>query len=513
MPKTYIRKTGRLKLLANNNLGIVERLADSGVAPIFRGDPGTRGGFDSLSTNGSKKCRSRKLEILDKYYKNKQYDHLIDWEEACGSEDYVKVRERKPRIIFGFSKLLASRVASKLVGNSMFPSLSIENEPDDSEFIRTVVKAAKLRSRLIEPMRLMCGLGSVFVRFYIAGKAIKVEHFNTKYCYPSFDESGELAQIEIKYVFDDNDDRDSQGNPIQKWYRMILSTQSDVIFDNPQYKDGVDPVFQIAEQVNHNLGFVQGEWFRTSEDKHSPDGYALSEDILDFIDEICYSLSQSSQSVGYNQEPQVVMNGMDEEDIDALVRSSQKAWNLGKEGKAEMLEGGMVGVDAANTLRDKVKLGIQDLSRVIMLDPEKVVASAQSGKAMEVLHGPLVELVNELRPMVESSIISLTTKIAVAIILIAQTDTVELPITMPPGYVPTSLDIMAAWPDIFPMTIEDLQKKVAVASAAKNGGMISPETALKYIAKDFGVEDIEAELTKINEAMAAQAALNPFGGF
>jgi hypothetical protein len=513
MPKTYMRKTGRLKLLANNNLGIVDRLADSSLKPIFRGDPGTRGGFDSLSTNGSKKCRTKKLETLDKYYKNKQYDHLMDWEEACANEDYVKVRERKPRIIFGFAKLLASRVAAKLVGNAMFPALSIENDPDDSEFVRTVVKAAKLRSRLIEPMRLMCGLGSVFVRFYIVGKAIKVEHFNTKYCYPVFDESGELVQIEIKYVFDDQEDRDSQGNPRQKWYRMVLSTMSDVIFDNPPYKDGVDPVFVVAEKVDHNMGFVQGEWFRTSEDKHSPDGYALSEDILDFIDELCYSLSQSSQSVGYNQEPQVVMNGMDEEDIEALVRSSQKAWNLGKEGKAQMLEGGMKGVEAATELRDKVRLGIQDLTRVILLDPEKIVGSASSGKAMEVLHGPLVELINELRPMVEGGIINLTTKIAVAILLIAQTDTAELPITMPPGFTPDSLDIIAAWPDIFPMTIEDLQKKVSVALSAKGGGMISPETALKYIAKDFGVEDIEAELKKIVDAQAAEAALNPFGGF
>lgn len=96
--------------------------------------------------------------------------------------------------------------------------------------------------------------------------------------------------------------------------------------------------------------------------------------------------------------------------MDQLIRSSVKAWNLGKEGKAEFLESSLNGVETAEKFRGNVILNIQHIARVIFLDPEKTVEHAQSGRAMEVLHGPLVELVEELQPMVERTIINLILK-------------------------------------------------------------------------------------------------------
>ena len=86
----------------------------------------------------------------------------------------------------------------------------------------------------------------------------------------------------------------------------------------------------------------------------------------------------------------------------------------------------------------------------------------------------------------------------------------ELQITMPPGYTPTSLEIELTWPQVFPLTIMDMQGLMTIASGLASANMISRATALKWLmAKgvDLGVEDIEAETAVIN----AQQEFNTFG--
>ena len=250
---------------------------------------------------------------------------------------------------------------------------------------------------------------------------------------------------------------------------------------------------------------MQGEWFSTTGDG---DGYGVVSDITDFIDEINYSLSQSSQAVSYNQDPQLTLNKLDESEMEGLIRSSTKAWNLGRDGEARFLESNLSGVERAIELRDRMSQNIQDIARIVLLDPEKIVGSAQSAKAMEVLHGPLKDMVDELRIPIGDSMKKLVLKMGIATLL-ASKQGIDTPIIIPPGYQPTSLDIQLDWPPIFQQTIEDLQKKVQVAVSAASGNIISRKTATTFIAKDFGIMDVEAE----HQEIAAQPVFNPFGGF
>jgi hypothetical protein len=489
--KFYSRAKSRFAQLAKNNLGIrMDGSYDQSV--LFYRDP--------------------LLHQLDKYYENTQYDHLEDWDNASCQDDYIAVRKRKPRIIYSYGKVLSSRVASKLVGDKNFPTMKVDEDPDTTEFLKVLINSSMLRSRLLEPIKRTVATGSAFVRFYIVENAIKIEWFKSKYCYPEFSPAGELISVEVRYVYEDQTDLDAQKNPKKKWYKMILGTMTDILFDNPEYKPGATspPEFQVVSRVDHELGFVQGHWFRTCEDKHSPDGYGLLTDLMDFIDEVNYNLSQSSEAVSYNQDPQLTIKNMDEEELSELIRSSQKAWNLGREGEANFLESNLDGVKVASELRDKVRLGVQDISRVVMMDPEKMVAHAQSGRALEVLHGPFVELLNEIRPFIELGIKALLVKMALAV-LITEEKYGESPITIPAGYAPKSLDVQASWPPVFPLTMTDMKEMLSVATAATSANIFSREWAARWLAgvKEFGVEDIETELQKV----ATQPVINPFGGF
>jgi len=465
-----------------------------------------------VSKNGEKNktYRSDILNTYDQYILSTQYDDKMDWDEAniASKANYVGIKCRKPKIIYNFGKVLTNRVAAKLVGRDVFPSVAVDDDPLSEEFYKLVMKRSGLQVHLIPAMRRLGISGSAFIRFkFVMGQPI-LESYNSNYCYPTFSPTGELDSIKVQYVYTDEEDKDEFGKPKQKWFRIDLNTQSDIAYDNPEYDKNAmqEPDFTITERVDHGLGFVQGEWFKTSDDPLKVDGDSLLGDILGFIDELNYSLSQSSQAVSYNQDPQLWFKGMDEEDIEQLVRSSSKSWGLGRDGEAGFLESNLNGVTVADAFRDAVRLNIQDIARVVLLDPEKVVGHAQSGKAMEVLHAPMIELIDELRPRIEPRILSLLTKISLVYYMVGKSNPGIL--TVPAGFTP-SLNVGLIWPEIFPQTMQDLRDKVQVVTSATSANLISRETGTKWLAKDFDIDNVDDEVAKI----AAQPVINPFGAF
>ena len=466
---------------AANNLGIIDLTKDH-TQEVFR---------DS------------KLDRFDQYYENTQYNHLPKWET-----DNLGPRQKSPRIKAAFAKTLAQRLTSKLVGTSVFPSFNIADNPDDQLFLRAILRESKLKSAILEPTRRMINTGSALFRYYLEAGTIKTEWFHAKYVYPVFQPNGELLQATIKYVWTDENEKDALGNFVKKWWKLDLMMDREIFYDHPKYKPNEEPEFTVQSEVVHDLGFVQAEWLKTCDLPSSIDGFAIVDDITDFIDELNYSMSQSSSAISLNQDPQLVFQGMTEDEINDVVRSSMKSWSLGLKGEAKFLESNMSGVQRAMEMRDKVRLNIQDISRIVLLDPDKIVGSAQSAKAMEVLHGPLKDLVDELRMPMEAHLKKIVQKMALTI-LIADSRGLPVPIDIPAGYKPSTLDFEVEWPPIFQQTMEDLQKKVQVVSAATSANLISRESGTKYLMKDFNIENLEEELAKIAE----QPVINPFGGF
>jgi len=480
-------RVSRLRQFANMNLG-VKMLGNIRQNQEFRKD---------------------ELDVLDQYYEGSQYDDLQDWEEAVASDDYVEIRKRKPRVLFNVAKLVVDKVAAKLMGKSVFPTFVIEDDPDDTTFFATVVKAANLRRNLLDPIKHMLVSGSVFVRYFLVNGNIQIEWANAKFCYPVFDAMGNLDTLEIKYVYEDENDKDAQGNFKKKWYRLVLTKVSDTLFDNPEYRENVEPTFNVVKTNEHGLGWVQGEWLRTGRDKFNPDGAGIYSDpgVMSFMDDLNYSLSQSSQAVGYNQEPQLWVNNVDEDELETLIKSSTKAWNLGREGKAEYLETNLTSVEQAREQRDETRERMFNVLRIVIHDPEKMSGDAQSGAALELLHAPMLELIDEIRSMIESDLASLVTKIGLTC-LILNANGMQTVIEAPAGYMPGSLDIMIQWPAIFPPTLTDLQSMATLAQTLTQANIVSRETMTRWIATMTNIIDnVDEELEKI----ASQPVMNPFG--
>jgi hypothetical protein len=456
-----------------------------------------------------KMCRRSYLHVLNSYYDDVYYDGMLDWKEAAAEEEPPSIYKRKPYLRYNLLKLFSSRVSAKLFGADVWPDLNIEDDPNSEMYYKTIIKESMLQSALLSGGKRLPLNGSMLVRFYIASNTFVVESFNANYCYPSFGPAKELLEVEIRYVYVDEQSFDKDGNPIRRWYRAILGQQADVLFDAPEYKPDVEPVFTPVQVVEHGLGFVQAEWFKTDDVPNYIDGPSLMGDVVPFLDPINYSLTLSQESTDYNTAPQLGVKGVDEDDVEALKRSNSKAWTLGKNGEAQFIESDMGGVEMSMSMRDKNKTFAQDLTRVTLLDPEKIVGSAQSGKAMEILHGPLVELISELRPQAQKHIKSITIKMAAANLIWFQ-QSGAAPVLVPQGWFPSTTDFSLNWPPVFPLTTQDKQQLVSLVVAAVNGNVISRRTGVKNLAPYFGVEDVEAELQEIVSQPQLSA---PFGAF
>ena len=455
----------------------------------------------------SPRSRSEILELIDQYIKGTQYDGKVPWDEAESNQDgYIKIRDRVPKIIFPFAKLLCDRLAAKLLGKSVFPTFTIKDDPDTEELLKLIIKQSNLKPKMLTAAKEYCSKGSVFVRFKLSEGSINVEQFNPKWVFPTFDTNNNLIFAKIQYVFKDEEDLDERGKPKEKWFKMELGPQKDILFDNPEFKAEEEPEFKVVSQSVHNLGFVQGEWFRTQDLKFMIDGEGIIEHLFDFIDSMNYNFSQSDRAVSYALDPQLITSGMTEDEVEKLVKSSSKGWHLGREGKADFLEIQGEGIKRSEETRNDFSQRMQDISRIVILDPEKTVGHAESGKAMEVLHAPMIELIDEMRPNLEKGLISLLQKM-LAMILIFHQRGAELTIEIPLGFKPKSVDIEVVWGEIFPKTIQDMQQKAALMIQLTNANILSRETALARLAKDFEIEDIEAEVARVN----AQPQFNTFG--
>jgi len=475
----FWKGSSRSEKMASNNLGIIS------------------------SDNQTTKCRSQKLKEVEGYVNGTIYNGLTEWEDARCSENYIPTRKRKPKIIYPFAEVFGERISSKVAGYSTFPKIKIEDDEEANYLLQLIVDGGFLKPRLLSAAKLLAIYNSVFVRFYFAEGMLKVESYNSNYCYPVFSDGGTLQEIEIKYVYDSGE-TDDQGKPIFKWYRLLLSESADIEFDNPVFDSSSqgEPEFTEVSRNDHQLGFVQGEWISIGESSTGVDGdrEPFIFKIKGFIDSLNYNLSQTDQANEYGLEPQLKLTGIDEEEVETLIKSSAKAWALGREGKAEYLEVAGSGIETAQKVSMDFYKKVQDIARIVMLDPEKIVGSAQSAKAMEVLHGPMVELINEIRPWFEKGYNSLCEKIMTAIIVLTH-EGFQTQFIVPDGWIPQSTTIKAVWPPIFELTTQDKQQLVSMGIQTSNANLVSRQTIgqwLQNMGVDFGIDDWELEVQKIN---------------
>ena len=119
--------------------------------------------------------------------------------------------------------------------------------------------------------------------------------------------------------------------------------------------------------MEHNLGFVQGEWLTTSFflSNGVPDGKSYIESSLPMIDNMNYRLSKEDSAVFYNLFPMLTAYGLNSDDFADIQQGSReetkaKGMNVLATGKPadkaalQFLEGSLTGLQVAETFHQRM---------------------------------------------------------------------------------------------------------------------------------------------------------------
>ena len=447
--------------------------------------------------------RSLELNLYNNYLENKQYDHLIPWEPNISSQQ-MDNRTTQPKVIFPMAEISTGIVNGLLTSEESRLMLSLDDSNKQLN-LDDFIDEVQLWNHLSYLMPSFLCNGSAFLSFFTTiSDKIKMKFYNSMHCWPQFDGDGELHSILIRYIYDTGE-LNERGEKIFRWFQMRKDKEKEILYDNPIFHPEINevPKFTEVERVIHNLGFVQGAWLTTSFFDAVPDGKSYIRSAIPLMDSMNYRLSKEDSAVFYNLFPLLYAKGMS---IDDVIEDSKEKQGVIKDGaikgmnilatdtpanKSDMgfLESGMTGLQISENFHIRMLQLMQYTLSTVLLDPEKLAGYAQSAKAMEALHRPVIQYVKKIRPQIKKAICSILDKLEKI------SNSAKTEYRLPEG---TTKLAEKKWGLIFEDTPADVATKVQSASTAVMSKIISKKTATKHLAPSFGIENVEEELKQID---------------
>jgi hypothetical protein len=297
------------------------------------------------------------------------------------------------------------------------------------------------------------------------------------------------------------------------WFRRVWTTEAEewsvpVKVSAAGDADDADDVkwtIDAVRTVTHGMGFVPAVWVRNLPSCDEVDGEATFRPAIETQIEIEYLLSQGGRGLKYQSDPLLLIREPAAPEGGDIIRSAGNALIVSEKGDAKLLE---IGGSATAAVLDHVARLREAALETLhgnRSNPEKLSA-AQSGRALEMLHGPLIALADRLRISYgEDALLRL------ARMFVAAAGKVPVFVDGKPAAV-SHQPLSLKWGPWFLPTHQDLLQQAQTLAAHRTAGHMSQETAVGAIAAAYDVEDPAAEMSRIgtdqdaSDARAAKAA-------
>ncbi len=465
------------------------------------------------------------------------------------------------RFTFGEGRFPAIKVAAVEAADAIAPPLAVSDDEAEAltKGISALVEQSMLRStmRCLERRGLSCCTAVAVLAVRDGKFAVDMPH--AKDCIPTFREgTTEVVEMTICYQFEKEVPDPQTGQPryIRHFYRRDITATDWITFeDAPIPPAGHKVEWREVERKPHGLGFCPVVWIRNLPDScdADPDGSGLYEGLEDEIDALNFALSQRHRGITYFGTPQGYEIGVEDDDgpdttgrvagavipqagtdgltfrrptedeMPARKTAPDQIWRYRSStvtvGALET-SGKSFEVATAHVL--DIRSRILEAIDVVLIDASTIAGKGDvSAKLMAYLYAPLLGLVDELREcwwthglaailaMMMRMIAALKgvgiylagapklAQILARFLIEDQGRTVWLPPTMTP-----------TWGEYFAPSNDEIKMAVDTALEA-SGTLVSSETATRYVAPYFGVQDPEAEAEDVGaESLeAAEQAL------
>jgi hypothetical protein len=447
-------------------------------------------------------ARTHEIDVMSRVLDGTIYDVLsYPFHQEYDNTVYVPISDRRPAVRYNLCRLVVEDSISLLFGEGRFPSIHSEDE-NTRNALRALVKETGLVETMNEAA-LKGSTGSSAILMRVLKNRVFFQVFDTRYLTPEYDpeepdtlmhvterykvRGAVLAaqgyaikpdQLQANFWFTRAWDRNTET-----WYmpEPVIKTQDDI---------NKTPVVDQQRTVIHNLGFVPMVWIRNLPGGSAPDGACTFRAAIETQVELEYQLSQAGRGLRYSSDPLLMIKepaGTDQE----IVRSSSNALVVSEKGDAKLLEIGGTAAEAViayvKDLREKALESIHG-NRT---NADRLSA-AQSGRALELLHQPLIWLADRLRTSYgERALLPLMQMV------VAASNTRKVQIQGNAIRLSDKDPLSLRWRGWFEPTETDKQTQAATLQMHREAGHLSRETAVTSLSPVYDIEDIGAEIAKI----------------
>ena len=446
--------------------------------------------------------RTRALDILRRVLNGTFYDVLPYQfhEERTAGGEYIPLRNRRPSVRYALSRIVVEDSVSLLFSEGHFPTIDSDDR-DVAAVLADVVKEARLNQVMVDAA-LRGAIGSVTVLLRVLRGRVFFDVIDTVFLTPVWDAASPDTLVSVTekykvpgYILATNGYEIAQPDS-DYWFMRRWDAQDEVWYVPNLVSQPTDLVVDDARSVRHGLGFVPLVWIRnlpgTSASGDPVDGACTFRAAIETQIEIDYQLSQAGRGLKYSSDPTLLIKEPATTDTE-IIKGAGNALVVSENGDAKLLEiGGTASaavIDYVRTLREMALESVHG-NRA---NADRLTA-AQSGRALELMNQGLIWLADNLRISYgEGALLSLARMVLRA---------AELYPLSVMGQPISNLDPMARltlkWPHWYPTTADDRQKDAQTLSTLAAAGQISRETAVKAIADTYDIEDVSAELVRID---------------
>ncbi len=446
--------------------------------------------------------RAWQLDVLTRVLDGTIYDVLTYQfhEEKNGAQEYVPLRDRRPSVRTGLIRTVVDDSVSLLFSEGHFPSIQCEDE-STKEALQAVTKDAKLNEVLIHAAtRGSVGSIAILVRFLSARVFCNV--METGNLTPTWnpEEPDTLLKVtELRKVT--GDQLRGAGYTIADddaktlfWFRREWDANAERWFKPWKVAEDKPRITEDkGRSTLHSLGFVPIVWIKNLPGGDDIDGCpTFGPEAIHTVIETDYLLSQGGRGLKYASDPTLLIKEPAGESDGPMVRSASNALVVDKDGDAKLLEINGTASEAVVSYVEKLREFALERMHGNRSSADKLSA-AQSGRALELMHQALIWLADKLRSSYgEGGLLD------VYQMVVQGSQRYPLTIKGKKLTLKPSMDLSLTWPAWFPPTAQDRSTIATAISAHIESGTMSAETGVQTIAADYDIEDVPAEIAKID---------------
>ena len=506
--------------------------------------------------------RFRQLDRYQAHYSCTQYAHLqYDWwgQNADNSETVspeimvpfgytqpalaMNVRQKRPTAPYNLCKAIVDRFTGLLFSDQRRPTIEVEGDDETEDYLRAATDQMRFWAKLREARAYGGSMGAALVTVALRGGKFMMEVHNPKHCQVMWADRRALLPraVLICYRYPVEEDlidertREVKGTQVVNYlYRRIITETEDTVYKPVKLDNNSSLDWEEESSAKHDLGFFPGVWVQNLAVIEDADGEPDCQGSWQNFDTMDRLLSQMNKAILLNLDPTVVIS-VDPKVIAAqggISKGSDNALMVGQGGSASYMEITGSGVSKGQELLAQLKQNTLDVCRCVLIDPQTISGAAQSAKAIEYIYAPMLEKADDLRaqwgdlavvPLLEI-IEKIARKYDGQTVPLAEGKSGKYAIKLPPKKNPDTGKmeqrklgpggyITIVWGPYFSFTEQDKQTAIGVIAAAKGGGLIDTETAVRKAAAILEVSDPDVVLEKLKEEEENQAGAGMGGDF